>query len=70
MVPSDISWRYHDGCATCSVRASGLNRADRLAAFEQRHDGVDALVDAPVGLECIGEIGAVGSEVAGLGVGR
>ena len=66
MVPSDISWRYHDGCATCGVRASGLNRADRLAAFEQRHDGVDA----PVGLECIGEIGAVGSEVAGLGVGR
>ena len=70
MVPCVISWRYHDGCATCDVRASRLNCADRIVASEQRHDGVDALVDAPIGLECIGEIGAVGSEVAGLGVGR
>jgi len=60
--------RYRHGRAACDVRASGLNRANLMVAFGQRQGAVGS-VDALAGLECTGEIEAVGSEVAGLGVG-
>jgi NADPH2:quinone reductase len=47
------------------VRASTLNRADLIVASGHRHGPVGG-VGARIGLECAGEIEAVGSEVAGL----
>jgi len=47
------------------VRASSLNRADLLVASGQQHGSVGG-VGARLGLECSGEIEAVGSEVRGL----
>jgi NADPH2:quinone reductase len=47
------------------VCASTLNRADLIVASGQRHGPVGG-VGARIGLECAGEIEAVGSEVAGL----
>jgi NADPH2:quinone reductase len=44
------------------VRASSLNRADALVASGIQHGGVGG-VGARIGLECSGEIEAVGSEV-------
>jgi len=47
------------------VRASTLNRADLIVASGHRHGAVGG-VGARIGLECAGELEAVGSEVAGL----
>jgi len=47
------------------VRASTLNRADLIVASGHRHGAVGG-VGARIGLECAGEIEAVGSEVAGF----
>ena len=47
------------------VRASTLNRADLIVAAGHRHGAVGG-VGARIGLECAGEIEAVGSEVAGF----
>ena len=47
------------------VRASTLNRADLIVASGHRHGAVGG-VGARIGLECAGEIEAVGSEVASL----
>src|SRR5215469_8425818 len=47
------------------VRASSLNRADLLVAQGHQHGAVGG-VGARLGLECAGEIAAVGSEVAGF----
>jgi NADPH2:quinone reductase len=44
------------------VRASSLNRADLLVASGHRHGGVGG-VGARIGLECAGDVEAVGSEV-------
>src|ERR1700728_4617540 len=44
------------------VRASSLNRADALVASGIQHGGVGG-VGARIGLECSGEVDAVGSEV-------
>src|SRR5258708_33702510 len=45
------------------VRASQLNRADLIVASGHRHGAVGG-VGARIGLECAGEIEAVGSEVS------
>lgn len=47
------------------VRASTLNRADLIIASGRRHGAVGG-VGARIGLECAGEIEAVGSDVTGL----
>src|SRR5215468_6944409 len=47
------------------VRASTLNRADLIVASGHRHGAVGG-IGARIGLECAGEIEAVGSEVASL----
>ncbi|HJQ57262.1 MAG TPA: zinc-binding dehydrogenase [Vineibacter sp.] len=47
------------------VRASSLNRADLLVAAGRQHGPVGG-VGARLGLECAGEIAAVGAEVQGL----
>jgi NADPH:quinone reductase len=47
------------------VRASTLNRADLIVASGQRHGAVGG-VGARIGLECAGEVEAVGSEVEGI----
>jgi NADPH:quinone reductase len=47
------------------VRASSLNRADLLIASGHQHGRVGG-VGARLGLECAGEVAAVGSEVEGL----
>jgi NADPH2:quinone reductase len=47
------------------VRASSLNRADLLVALGHQHGSVGG-VGARLGLECAGEVEAVGSEVAGI----
>jgi NADPH2:quinone reductase len=47
------------------VRASTLNRADLIVASGHRHGTVGG-VGARIGLECAGEVEAIGSDVAGL----
>ncbi len=47
------------------VAASSLNRADLIVASGQRHGSVGG-VGARLGLECSGEVEAVGGEVAGF----
>ncbi len=47
------------------VRASTLNRADLIVASGHRHGAVGG-VGARIGLECAGEVEAVGSDVIGL----
>jgi len=47
------------------VRASSLNRADLLVALGHQHGSVGG-VGARLGLECAGEVEAVGSEVEGI----
>jgi NADPH2:quinone reductase len=47
------------------VRASSLNRADLLVALGHQHGAVGG-VGARLGLECSGEVEAVGSEVTGV----
>jgi NADPH2:quinone reductase len=47
------------------VRASTLNRADLIVASGRRHGAVGG-AGARIGLECAGEIEAVGSDVTGL----
>jgi NADPH:quinone reductase len=47
------------------VRASTLNRADLIVASGHRHGAVGG-VGARIGLECAGDVEAVGSEVTGL----
>jgi NADPH2:quinone reductase len=47
------------------VRASSLNRADLLIALGHQHGSVGG-VGARLGLECAGEVEAVGSEVEGI----
>jgi len=47
------------------VRASSLNRADLLVSLGHQHGAVGG-VGARLGLECAGEVEAVGSEVPGL----
>ncbi len=47
------------------VRASSLNRADLLVALGHQHGTVGG-VGARLGLECAGEVDAVGSEVEGI----
>jgi NADPH:quinone reductase len=47
------------------VRASSLNRADLLVASGVQHGSVGG-VGARIGLECSGEVEAVGAEVAGV----
>jgi NADPH2:quinone reductase len=50
------------------VRASSLNRADLLIAAGRQHGPVGG-VGARLGLECAGEVEAVGSEVEGIRAG-
>jgi NADPH:quinone reductase len=50
------------------VRASSLNRADLLVAMGRQHGSVGG-VGARIGLECAGEIEAVGSAVTGFAPG-
>ena len=50
------------------VRASSLNRADLLVASGHQHGSVGG-VGARLGLECSGEVEAVGAEVQGLKAG-
>ncbi len=50
------------------VRASSLNRADLLVAQGHQHGAVGG-VGARLGLECAGEVEAVGSEVQGIKAG-
>jgi NADPH2:quinone reductase len=50
------------------VRASSLNRADALVASGIQHGPVGG-VGARIGLECSGEVEAVGSEVTGIKAG-
>ena len=50
------------------VRASSLNRADLLVALGHQHGSVGG-VGARIGLECSGEVEAVGSEVKGIKAG-
>ena len=50
------------------VRASSLNRADLLVALGHQHGSVGG-VGARIGLECSGEVEAVGSEVKGVKAG-
>jgi NADPH2:quinone reductase len=47
------------------VRASSLNRADLLVALGHQHGSIGG-VGARLGLECAGEVEAVGSEVEGV----
>jgi NADPH:quinone reductase len=47
------------------VRASTLNRADLIVASGHRHGAVGG-IGARIGLECAGEVDAVGSEVTGI----
>ncbi len=47
------------------VRASSLNRADLLVALGHQHGAIGG-VGARLGLECSGEVEAVGREVAGI----
>ncbi len=47
------------------VRASTLNRADLIVALGHRHGAVGG-VGARIGLECAGEVAAVGSDVQGI----
>jgi NADPH:quinone reductase len=47
------------------VRASTLNRADLIVASGQRHGAVGG-VGARIGLECAGDVEAVGGEVEGI----
>jgi NADPH2:quinone reductase len=47
------------------VRASSLNRADLLVALGHQHGSVGG-IGARLGLECAGEVEAVGSEVTGI----
>jgi NADPH:quinone reductase len=47
------------------VRASSLNRADLLVASGHQHGSIGG-VGARLGLECSGEVEAVGGEVAGI----
>src|SRR5437870_1894745 len=50
------------------VRASSLNRADLAVAAGQRHGAVGG-IGARLGLECAGEVAAVGSDVSGFKAG-
>jgi NADPH:quinone reductase len=50
------------------VRATSLNRADLLVASGHRHGAVGG-VGARIGLECAGEVEAVGSHVEGIKAG-
>ena len=50
------------------VRASSLNRADLLIASGQQHGAIGG-VGARIGLECSGEVEAVGSDVKGIKAG-
>jgi NADPH2:quinone reductase len=50
------------------VRASSLNRADLLVALGHQHGAVGG-VGARLGLECAGDVEAVGSEVKGIRAG-
>lgn len=50
------------------VRAAGLNRADLIVASGQPHGSTGGL-GAVLGLECSGEVAAVGSGVKGIAVG-
>jgi NADPH:quinone reductase len=50
------------------VRASTLNRADLIVASGHRHGAIGG-AGARIGLECAGEVEAVGSEVAGIKAG-
>src|SRR6202521_916180 len=50
------------------VRASSLNRADLAVAAGQRHGAVGG-VGARLGLECSGEVEAIGGEVTGIRAG-
>ena len=50
------------------VRASSLNRADLLVALGHQHGSVGG-AGARLGLECSGEVEAVGNEVDGLKAG-
>jgi NADPH2:quinone reductase len=50
------------------VRASSLNRADLAVAAGQRHGAVGG-VGARLGLECSGEVEAVGGDVKGINAG-
>ena len=50
------------------VRASSLNRADTIVAAGIQHGPVGG-VGARLGLECSGEVEAVGSEVTGFKAG-
>ena len=50
------------------VRASSLNRADLLVAMGHQHGAVGG-VGARLGLECAGEVEAVGAEVSGIKAG-
>ncbi len=50
------------------VHATSLNRADLLVASGQRHGAVGG-VGARLGLECAGEVAAVGGEVQGIAPG-
>src|SRR5215475_8364319 len=47
------------------VRASSLNRADLLVSLGHQHGAVGG-VGARLGLECAGEVEAVGNEVKGV----
>src|SRR3954451_19165159 len=47
------------------VRATSLNRADLLVSLGHQHGAVGG-VGARIGLECAGEVEAVGAEVQGL----
>src|SRR5579863_2933042 len=50
------------------VRASTLNRADLLVALGHQHGSIGG-VGARIGLECSGEVEAVGSEVRDIKAG-
>jgi NADPH2:quinone reductase len=50
------------------VRASSLNRADLLVSLGHQHGAVGG-IGARLGLECAGEVEAVGSEVKGIKAG-
>jgi NADPH:quinone reductase len=50
------------------VRATSLNRADLMVASGHQHGSVGG-IGARIGLECSGEVEAVGSEVAGIKAG-
>src|SRR5260370_35873013 len=50
------------------VRASSLNRADLLVSLGHQHGAVGG-VGARLGLECAGEVEAVGAQVEGIKAG-